>query len=305
LQGPLDDLGDRRTSAQVLRAFDSFYAEGDPHGLQAQFIEMLELVATRWGQHPAVVGFELFNEPIGLQPLLSAFDANAAAAIGRIAPTKLVFFEPSSLRNFTDAAPLARAPFPEPNAVYSPHIYTFVFSPDRTHLERLQPSDLETSVRDARTEAEAWKTPLFIGEFGIGPTDPNADLWMNVQSELHDAVLASNAFWVWKEQSQASWGVHAWDGAQWSERPQVVSWVSRIHAARIAGTVVANQWDRLAESLTLVTTGARQPHAIYIPERFAATARVRCNDAPLAPSRDAITGLVAVDCDGSLQVDPR
>lgn len=72
LEGPLDDLDARRQSRQVLDAFDSFFAAGDPHGLQAEFIAMLEEVAARFASDPAVIGFELFNEPVaapeGLDP---------------------------------------------------------------------------------------------------------------------------------------------------------------------------------------------------------------------------------------------
>lgn len=150
LQGPLMDLSERRTSAQVVRAFDSFFEIGDPHALQREFFDMLEVVARRWGEHPAVIGFELFNEPIATEDELRAFHEGAAARIREVAPEKLVFFEPSSIRNFTDAAPLAKRPFAVDNAVYSPHIYTFVFSPDRTALERLKPEDLVLSVEDAR-----------------------------------------------------------------------------------------------------------------------------------------------------------
>jgi len=307
LQGPLTDLGDRRTSTQVILAFDNFFATGDPHGLQAEYFEMLEHVATRWADHPGVIGFEIFNEPIVGFALVDAFNIAAAEVIKKAAPRKLVFFEPSALRNFSDVVPPASAPFPTPGAVYSPHVYTFVFSSDRTRLENLQPADLESSVSLARFEADAWNTPLFIGEFGLGPPDPNADLWMDVQSELHDRYLASNAFWLWKENSQASWGVHDWDGTTWTERPQVVRWLSRVHAARIAGDVVENRWDRTTRALRLeVARGstAGVPHVVYVPEASATTFTVTCNDVAVTATRDAATGLIEVACDGVLAVSP-
>ena len=39
LQGPLDDLGSRRTSAQVTAAFDTFFDRADPAGVRAQFLD--------------------------------------------------------------------------------------------------------------------------------------------------------------------------------------------------------------------------------------------------------------------------
>ena len=286
-------------------AFDSFFAAGDPHGLQAEFIAMLEHVAARWAAHPAVIGFEIFNEPTVGFALVDNFHIAAAAAVRAAAPGKLVFFEPSAIRNFTDGVPTASAPFPTTGAVYAPHIYTFVFRPDQTAIEELQPEDLEPSVAAARTEAEAWNTPLWVGEYGIGPTTPNADLWMDVENELFDKYLASRAFWLWKEQSQGSWGVYAWDGALWTERPQVVAWISRVRAERLAGDVVENRWDRTTRALTLTAEGTGGvPHVVYIPEVAAATFTASCDGAPLTATRSAATGTVELPCDGVLTVNP-
>jgi endoglycosylceramidase len=310
LQGPLTDLDARRTSGQVTDAFATFFDPADPAGLQAAFFDVLDLVATRWATDPAVIGFELFNEPPVGQPDVDAFSAAAAARVRTAAPGKLVIFEPSAVRNLFDFAPKPAAPFATPDAVYAPHIYTFVFYLDQSRLEQLQPGDLEPSVEAARAEAAAWQTPILIGEYGIGPTQPNADEWMGVQAELHDAYLASDAFWVWKENSQGAWGVH--DHAVgpagedvWTERPQVVAWISRIHAARIAGHVIANRYDHLTGSLHLeVEDTGGSAHELYIPERAAASFTITCNGAVADGVRDPSTGLVSLACDGAVEVAP-
>ena len=306
LQGPLTDLSARRTSAQVSAAFATFFDRADPAGLQAAYEDALEVVAKRWADDPAVIGFELFNEPPVGESDADAFHVAAAARVRRAAPDKLVLFEPSATRNLFDFVPLAKQHFPTAGAVYAPHIYTFVFYSDQTPLQTLTPDALEPSVEAARREADAWGTPFVITEFGIGPSAPNADLWMGVEAELHDRFLASDAFWLWKEESQGSWGVydHAADGT-WTERPQVVAWVSRVHAARIAGQVVANTYDHATGALHLEVRGAgTTPHEIYIPERAATTASVRCNGKTAATTRDPATGLVAIACDGTLDVVP-
>jgi endoglycosylceramidase len=309
LEGPLTDLGARRTSTQVTLAFDSFFAAGDPNGLQAEFIAMLEHVAARWADHPAVIGFEIFNEPTVGFALVDNFHIAAAAALRVAAPDKLVFFEPSAIRNFTDGVPTASAPFPTEGAVYAPHIYTFVFRSDQTAMENLQPADLEASVMLARAEADAWNTPLWIGEYGAGPTQANSDLWIDVEHELHDRYLASNAFWLWKERSQGSWGVFEWNAADdtWTERPQIVRWISRLRAERIAGTVIENRWDRTTRALRLeIAPGSARgvPHVVYIPEAAAASFTATCDGAPLAATRDAASGTVELPCEGVLAVAP-
>ncbi len=293
LQGPLTDLTARRTSQQVTAAFDTFFAAGDPSGLQEAATAVLERVARRWADDPAVIGFELFNEPSVGEDLVDAFSTRAAARVRAAAPTKLVMFEPTALRNLLDFVPKAKAPFPVGSSVYSPHIYTYVFASDQTSLMNLNPADLEASVSGAVDEAKAWHTPLLIGEFGIGPTAPNADLWMQTEATVHDRYLASDAFWVWKEDSQGGWGVFDHTGDTWTERPQVVGWISRPHAARIAGTVVANEYDATTRTLHLETHGGGQ-HSIYVPDG----ATVTCNGTAMA----AGTGFVDLACDGALDV---
>jgi len=305
LQGPLDDLGERRTSAQVTAAFNTFFDRADLAGVRAKFLAMLDRVATRWADDPAVIGFELFNEPPVGDTLVTPFSIEAAARVRTAAPHKLVMFEPSATRNLFDFAPKSMVAFPTRDAVYAPHIYTYVFQSDPTQLVNLTADALEPSVQAARAEATAWNTPLMIGEYGIGPDQANADLWMGVQQTLHDRYFASDAFWVWKEESQASWGLYDHNADDtWTERPRIVAWVSRIHAARIAGTVTANEYDYTTGALHLEAYGGSAPHEIYIPERSATTFAATCDGAALSATRDAATGLVALTCDGMLDVTP-
>ncbi|HEY5921166.1 MAG TPA: cellulase family glycosylhydrolase [Kofleriaceae bacterium] len=310
LQGPLTDLGARRVSPQVQAAFRTFFATDDASGLQAAFADMLTHVAARWARHPAVIGFELFNEPDTGSAELDAFHAHTAEAVRAAAPDKLVFFEPPALRNFTDFIPKPMRPFATSGAVYSPHIYTFVFYPDQTRFQTATPDQLEPSVQAARDEATAWKTPLFIGEFGVGPNDDAQHaLWMHTQAQLHARYFASNAFWLWKEQSQGSWGLFAYDAttATWTERPHVIAWVSRVHVARIAGTPVSLEASVDGSAITLELapgSASEAPHLIYIPERYASSTQISCDGAAVAAQRDPATGLVAIVCRGVLEVGP-
>ena len=309
LQGPLDDLADRRLSPQVQAAFATFFATDDASGLQAAFADMVAHVAARWAEHPAVIGFELFNEPDTGSVELDAFHARAGAAARAAAPAKLVFFEPPALRNFTDFIPKPAAPFPIANAVYSPHIYTYVFYPDPTAFRNATPEQLDASVRAAREEAVAWGTPLFVGEYGVAPVDDAPhNLWMQTQAQLHDRYSASNAFWLWKERSQGSWGLYDYDDATgaWTERPLVIRWVSRVHAARIAGTPRAVESTPAGDGLRVELepgTATAAPHVVYVPERFAATFRATCDGAPVPAPRDPRTGTLEVPCRGVLEVD--
>ncbi len=311
LGGPLLDLGDRRLSAQVLNAFATFFAEGDPAGLQAKFNAMLAHLAARWATDPAVIGFELFNEPLAGDAQLTAFHLAAAAVIRAHAPEKLVFFEPAAVRNLVDFAPKSQKAFAVTGAVYSPHVYTYVFQSNPTAFQTATPAELEPSVQGTREEAAAWQTPLFIGEFGVGPNpgDPQTDLWMRTAAQLHDRYFASDAFWVWKEQSQASWGVFDHDATTgaWTERPQVVAWLSRVHVARVAGTPVVVESSVIGDAIHVeIAPGSHTdaPYLVYVPERFAATTHARCDGHELKAERDSTTGLISFACAGVVDVGP-
>lgn len=299
LEGPLNDLGDRRLSAQVTNAFTTFFDQADPAGLQADFEAMLEHVAARFADDPAVIGFELFNEPTVADKDVIAFSTAAAARVRAVAPKKLVMFEPSATRNLFDFVTPSPTAFPVADAVYAPHIYTLIF---QNPPDTFEPAVYEDSVSAARAEATAWKTPLMIGEYGTGPTAKFADAWMHEQAMLHDKYFASDAFWVWKEESQASWGVFDHDATTgaWTPRPQVVAWLARVHAARIAGRDLDNAFDPATGTLTLhATATGGVPHVIYVPTT---TATATCEGAAL-PITGA-PGFVELPCDGTLVVNP-
>ena len=311
LEGPLTDLGERRLSAQVQDAFRTFFAPDDREGLQAAFAAMLARVAARWANEPAVIGFELFNEPDTGSAELERFHARAGGAVRAAAPEKLVIFEPPAVRNFTDFIPTPKSPFPIDGAVYAPHIYTYVFYPDQQPFERATFEELEASVRGAREEATAWRTPLLIGEFGVAPIDDEPHTrWMQAQGQLHDRYFASSAFWLWKEQSQGGWGLFDHDAASdsWSERPHVVAWVSRVRAARIGGTPRSVESTPPGDAIRIEIepgSGTAAPHVIYVPERFAGSTSIRCDGVTIESPRDPATGLCEVRCTGVLEVGPR
>jgi endoglycosylceramidase len=311
LEGPLTDLTARRLSPQVQAAFATFFDPDDAAGLQAAFAAMFAHVAARWANHPAVIGFELFNEPDTGSIEADAFHARVGAVVRAAARDKLVLFEPPALRNFTDFVPKAKEPFPVEGAVYAPHVYTFVFYPDQTAFQNATAEALESSVRAARDEAIAWRTPLLIGEFGVGPQDEPANvLWAQTQMQLHDRYFASNAWWLWKERSQGSWGLFDYDettGA-WTERPNVIAWVSRIHVARVAGTPRAVESTPAGDGLVVEIepgSATAAPHVVYIPERFWPSAVATCDGVVLAITRAPSTGLAELPCTGVLDVRVR
>ena len=308
LEGPLEDLGDRRMSPQVLRAFSTFYAdeEGDGPRLRARFAEMAAAVAERFADHPAVIGYDIFNEPVASDRDNRRVNVLVAEAIREADPGHLVFFEPPAApRVVLDRSPVIDPPFPVSGAAYAPHVYTIAFLGTEEQRETFTKDTLRGNNESARREASRWETPLLVGEWGYGPYSTRHDEYVAFQLELQDEVQASSAYWVWKEDTQGRWGFHDVDesGTVWTERAHIRRLLSRPMPERIAGWPVSWGYDRETQVLTLVydgRSGVTAPTEIYLPaaEDWVDAYEVTCDGVAIETTRDPATGLVDIDCAG-------
>jgi endoglycosylceramidase len=306
LEGPLTDLGARRTSPQVLAAFDTFFGDAEPGPtLRGRFVEAVVHVVEALRGDETVVGFEIYNEPVASDAETRRLNELVAAAIAGADPSRLSFFEPpASPRNFTGRAALPTSPFAVPGGVYAPHSYLLAFN--GTEMQRLTftRETLRPMHVSAVREAAAWGTPLLIGEWGYDPNGIRAEEYLAYNVELMDEHAESWAFWVWKERSQGSWGLHDYDAATdtWSERPLVVRALSRPRPERIAGWPRCFRFDAATGVLEVRfrgEAGVTAPSEIYLPERAPGTFRALCDGVEASGlARDAATGLVSVPCNG-------
>jgi endoglycosylceramidase len=306
LEGPLTDLGERRKSAQVLAAFSTFFGDSaDGARLRTALAGATRELAARLAGRDDVVGIELFNEPLSDPEHLDALHDEMQAAVREADPGRLVFFEPDSLRNTSDHAPLAqRAPWP--GSVYAPHVYTYAFSAPAGARESLTKDALRPSNEAALDEARSWGAPLAITEYGYGPGEVRADDYYAFQVALHDEVMASAFFWLWKEQSQGSWGLFDFDAktGAWAERAHVRKALAKVAPEAIGGWPVRFGYDPATRRFELVfdaVAGVTAPTLLHVPqaEDFAPAFDVTCDGAGVAATRDAATGRVAVACGGA------
>lgn len=306
LEGPLTDLEERRTSTQVLKAFATFFGDSaDGERLRGRFADAAAAVAERFAGDPRILAIEAFNEPLSDPAHLDALHDLVISKVRAKDPERLVFFEPDSLRNFTDRGPLAqRAPWP--GTGYAPHIYTLAFNGSEAEREAMTRETLEPSNTAAREEADSWAAPLVITEFGYDPKGTRMEDYFAYQTSLQDQVMASSFYWLWKEQSQGSWGLFDWDEASgtWSERDAVRKAFARVTVEAVAGWPTRFGYDRDAKRFTLEFTGdpaASGPNVLYVPaaEDFAPSFTVTCDGASVSPLRDAASGRVEVPCGGA------
>jgi endoglycosylceramidase len=285
LEGPLTaaELQRRRFSPEVNAAFETFFDPSDAAGLQAEFLEMLAHVAARYAEHPGLIGIDLFNEPVTAPLNLRSFNQAAAETVRQAAPDKLVLFEPTGPRGYTGSEPAVNPPFDVEGAVYAPHLYPSVFFASEEELLALGEADLRETFDNAAAEAADWQTPWLVGEFGGPASSARDDKYLGLMYKLLDERFISATLWLWKEESQGSWGMFDSDGAGgWTPRSAMVDLVSRPYVERAAGTPSKLSFADATLELTF-EDALDAAHRVYVPERLTA-ATATCNEADVTPT---------------------
>jgi endoglycosylceramidase len=302
LQGPLNDLDKRRLSKQVTVAFETFFGDNEiGKQLRMRFVAMAKHVAQRFAQEPAVIGLEIYNEPTISNDDALRLYRPAFEAFQEVSSNKLFVFEPTAVRNFTDSAALADTPIGA-GSVYAPHIYTFSFGDSSLDELRqsLKKDDLLRSNDNALEEARSWQTPLMITEWGYNPEGVKASEYVAWQSEIQESMHASSFYWVWKENSQGSWGFFTYDAGsqQWKERPVLVKNMARVRMMALAGWPLSQSFDRktgVYQAKFRADPTVTANHRLGIAKILGTTSKVTCDGVPQSiPQADAYGNLELV-----------
>jgi endoglycosylceramidase len=288
LEGPSDDS--RRTSAEVLTAGFNFFDDlpaSDGRSLQDAFIAAVVKLAEHVRGRPEVLGFEAFNEPVVLsQPKLDAFHTKLADAIHRVDRDAPILFEPIATRNQNDRALIPNAPWGAGPGVYAPHVYTGWFSiPSQNGWESEDPKLLEPSMSLADGEAKAWKTPLFVTEFGCDQSIARGPKWLAAELDLQDRFLASSTAWVWEE--KGTWGAV---DADRKERIETLRVLARPYPRAVAGDLLAIERpdpNGLRVRYRASATTAALENELAIPDDFFADYTLTCDGAPVTKTKSA------------------
>ena len=288
---PTKQSYDSHTSIESITAFFSHFWPND-EGLQDAYAAAVAHTAAALAGAENMVGVELMNEPVALDwsALLPLHHRVTAAARGALAGKKLWFFEPPGTRNQLDEAPLAPEPFPEADAVYSPHIYTNTFStkPGTT---------VETSFAAADAEAASWNAALFVGEWGGNPDDVGSPEFFQRHVDQQNAHLASSALWVWKE--DGPWGMFSGAGEPtvWTPRPAAQRSMTGPFPAEVDGRLTALTFDRATATAVAEVALAGAGKVLWtVPLAWYPNGAVaRCGDAEVAGDA-SLPGRLAVVC---------
>ena len=202
-------------------------------GLQDHYIGAIAALASRFKNSSTVLGIELLNEPqpgttlpplafgeLFLYPLYKRvvqaltgerdglpdcttgvpyFNRSACAYpdLGVRDTRHPIFFEPSSLRNLIDFTPQISAPLTNySQLVYTPHVYSFVFTLDFSPLNFSWPPSFDYAFDTAWDEANAIGAAVLITEFGGAPSSDAETLAPTLAAQ--DRAMTGGSIWSFK-----------------------------------------------------------------------------------------------------------
>ncbi len=234
----------------VIRAERDFWQNA--RGIQDRFLAVLEAVARRFRGVPRVLGYDLWNEPMGPpawvfsgrfeREILSAFASRAVAAIRQGDPDRVVFVEPVPLQV---GQRIGLGEVTGERLGFAPHIYDFLAIGSGRYFGRRLSSFAAAARRLAAFSAErGW--PAVIGEFGALNHVKGAVEMLDDECAIFDRLWLSWAAWMydpvgpdWNDEGASLVDVGG------AERPWLDPLV-RPYPRAIAGQPLESRFDRAA-----------------------------------------------------------
>lgn len=187
----------------VHKAFQSFFA--NVNGVRDRYIEMWRKMASRFADHPAVIGYDLMNEPIGdeiteIAPLWTEL----AAAVREVDPESIIFVEPNAVSGVGLNYP-ALPPLHLGNYAYAPHFYSVSMALN----DVFRPSEAERAftIIDAKAR-ELGDIPVLLGEYGMPPTKTHIAHYVQDLYHRLDQYFYAGTQWNYTP----AWNEAAFDG---------------------------------------------------------------------------------------------
>ncbi len=218
----------------VKRSFDNFwaYTDGAHAELQDHYVAMLRRLAERFRDHPAVLGYDVMNEPHPgsdfdvLEPFdpyreaatsktfdetkLAPFYQRAIDAIREADGDNFVFFEPrygapgNGSRSYLP--PLVDPRRGESRLAYAPHLYSVSLEVTGAY----GPNDETVALWEERRTEDLSRQgmPLVLGEWGLAFGSGGADLFVADLMEMSERMLLSWAQWSWDPGGPDGWALY-------------------------------------------------------------------------------------------------
>ncbi len=290
-------------SDDVTRAFDNFWDhEGHPE-LQDGYAAMWAHVVQRFSDHPAVIGYDIMNEPwegsaiVDQQAfdegLFHDFHQRVIDAIRTVDPDGWVFYEPRAFGP-NQAQPSWLPPLNDPRdgvpkLAYYPHFYPVAYETgydpdDDSYIGQWQ---------GHRTDEQAeHRVPMVVGEYSTLPFDSEADraTYFSRMNAMLDESTSGWAFWdrgvVYNTQ----------DGGEL----EVLDYLIRPYPLAVAGQPISYGFDRETAVFTLALEGRDKVGGdteIFVPEASYPDG-FEVEEGEFTSSFDEATRVLTVEADG-------
>lgn len=250
----------------VQRAFDNFWDyEGRHADLQEAYIGAWLQVIQRFHDHPAVLGYDLMNEPAEGSANTSDFERDTLpefydrfiARIREVDSESWIFYEPTAFivnpGGPSDLGAVTDARDGEARLVYAPHLYDpTVFLGGGYE----GPTAINNWESNRLAEIEAHHPgPLLIGELGEGPS-----------AYYRDVFAMSDRLWSgWMRWSSDPF----FDAFSEGREPDDILDLVRVYPQRVAGDPIEFAYNAALRVFSLRFAergGIEGPTEIYIPE---------------------------------------
>jgi endoglycosylceramidase len=274
----------------VMAAFDNFFDFAGEHSrLQTHFARAWAEVANRFKDHPALIGYDILNEPspgsaLDAREFSNTPDDGPAAEFDRTMLTDFYQRVINAIREVDEegwilyepryAAPANGQPSfilkledprqGAPRLVYGPHLYSISMEFKRNY-EPDADQTLEDWEANRNIELDLQKAHLLIGEWGVDPSWVNADLFTRELLAMSDRMMASWTYWSY---DPGGWGI--WERGsegQFVERENANT-IVRPYPRSVAGIPRSFSYDPGTREFSLAfdpSPSATLPTEVYVP----------------------------------------
>ncbi len=179
------------------RQFDRLLMNVD--GRWDDFLDAWRFVVARFAEHPALIGYDLLNEPGGSDGFEQArlFPAyrQGAAALRSAGARGLIFLDAPARRNEMLSTVTEAMADADPALVYAPHLYSGWVM---LYLFQQRPSDemKNDDFANAESEAQAFGLPWWNGEWGIHYGLESWPSLIRKHAELEDDYRVGSSYWA-------------------------------------------------------------------------------------------------------------
>jgi endoglycosylceramidase len=292
----------------VTTAFDRFFGYEEPYRvLQDRYAASWQHVAERFRDHPAVIGYDVMNEPFpgsAWDPLevgLSGFESTPSyefdrthfadfyermiAAIREIDEDHFIFYEPrfgapgNGSRSYLP--PLDDPRVGEPRLAYAPHMYSVSYEANAEYRPWSDRS-VERFEAARALEIREHDVPLVIGEWGLDQGGIGGLLLTEKEADSFDRLNAGWAYWSYDPGNGPSLGWNPFyrtgtPSMPLGENPNADILV-RMYPLATAGQIVSFDWDRATRTFTLVFDSVAGVTDVAATEIFLPNERFFPND---------------------------